>query len=82
MKNDILNWVLFWPKKEWNPHSKALFFSWYGLWGDNIILTVNKIKANIGINIKKNVKLVMLCFLWGAKGVNIKNPWALVSHKP
>ena len=55
MKNEILNWVLFWPKKEWNPHSKALFFSWYGLWGDSIILIVNNIRANIGIKMKKNL---------------------------
>jgi len=27
IKNDIVNCVLFCPKKEWNPHSKAVFFS-------------------------------------------------------
>jgi hypothetical protein len=53
MKKDILNWVLFCPKKEWKPHSNALFFSWYGLWGDNNIFKPNNIKANIGINKKK-----------------------------
>lgn len=31
MKNDILNSLLFCPKNEWNPHSKALSFSSYGL---------------------------------------------------
>jgi hypothetical protein len=60
IKKEMLNCVLFWPRKEWNPHSNALFFSWYGLWGDNIILTANSISANIGMNIKKNVKLVIL----------------------
>ena len=57
IKNEILNWVLFCPKNEWNPHSKALFFSWYGLWGENSKFMANKIKANIGIKIKKKVKL-------------------------
>ena len=60
IKKEILNCVLFWPKNEWNPHSNALFFSWYGLCGDNSILTANNISANIGIKIKKNVKLVIL----------------------
>ena len=55
MKNDILNWVLFWPKKEWNPHSNALFFSWYGLWGESKILIANNKKAKIGISIKKKL---------------------------
>jgi len=53
MKNEILNWVLFCPKNEWNPHSKALFFSWYGLCGDNKIFKPSNINANIGMNIKK-----------------------------
>ena len=60
IKNDILNWVLFWPKNEWNPHSNALFFSWYGLWGENIKLTNKSIKLSTGINKKKKVRLDML----------------------
>ena len=59
IKKEILNCVLFWPKKEWKPHSNALSFSWYGLCGANIKLTANKIIANIGINIKKKVVLVI-----------------------
>ena len=58
-KDKKLNWVLFWPKNEWNPHSKALFFSWYGLCGDNKIFIPNNINAKIGINKKKKVKLVI-----------------------
>ena len=54
MKNDILNSLLFCPKNEWNPHSKALSFSSYGLCGAKIKLTANNIIANIGINIRKN----------------------------
>lgn len=57
MKKDILNWVRFWPKKEWNPHSKALFFSWYGLCGDSKIFIPKSITAKIGMNIKKKVKV-------------------------
>ena len=53
MKKDILNCVLFWWVKEWNPHSKGLFFSLYGIWGANIKLRANSIKASIGINKKK-----------------------------
>jgi hypothetical protein len=59
MKKEILNCVLFWPKKEWKPHSKALSFSWYGLCGANIKLTASNIIANKGINRKKNVVLVI-----------------------
>ena len=53
MKKDILNSLLFCPKKEWKPHSKALSFSSYGLWGAKIKLIANNIIANIGINTKK-----------------------------
>jgi len=59
MKNDILNSLLFCPKNEWNPHSNALSFSSYGLCGAKIKLTANNIIANIGINIRKNVWLVI-----------------------
>ena len=49
---------MFLPRNKWNPHSKALFFSWYGLLGDNIILIVNNISASVGVNkeIKGKVK--------------------------
>ena len=57
MKKDILNCVLFCPKKEWKPHSKALSFSWYELWGDNIKLTNNNIIPNTGIKKKKKLLL-------------------------
>ena len=63
MKNDILNWVLFCPKKEWNPHSKALFFSWYGLWGESKMFIPKSTKDKKGIKRKKNVKLDILKFL-------------------
>lgn len=59
MKNDILNWLLFCPKKEWNPHSKTLFFSSYGLCGANIIFINSKIIDNNGINIKKKIILLI-----------------------
>ena len=52
----MLNCVLFCPKNEWKPHSKALSFSAYGLWGANIKFIANKIIANKGIKIKKKVK--------------------------
>lgn len=60
IKKDMLNWVLFWPKNEWKPHSNALFFSWYGLCGDKIRFIANSIKDNRGIKMKKKVKLVIL----------------------
>ena len=60
MKNEILNCDLVWPKKEWNPHSKALFFSWYGVCGANKKLTPNKTKPKIGTNIIKKVILVII----------------------
>lgn len=37
-------------------------FSWYGLWGDNIILIPNSIKAKIGINKKKMLNLSYLIY--------------------
>lgn len=53
----MLNCVLFWPKKEWKPHSNALSFSWYALCGANIKLTSNSIIPNTGINKKKKLLL-------------------------
>jgi len=50
IKKEIVNWVLFWPKNEWNPHSKAVFFSIYGLWDENKKLIVNKRTATMIIN--------------------------------
>ena len=64
MKNEILNCVLFCPRNEWNPHSKALFFSWYGLCGDNKMFIPNNINANIGIKMKKKVRLVIILFIY------------------
>jgi len=72
MKNDILNCVLFWPKNEWNPHSKALFFSWYGLCGDNKIFIPNNINANIGINMKKMLNLSFYVYFIYLFEVNIE----------
>jgi hypothetical protein len=34
------------------------------LWGDNTILTANNIRDNTGMNIKKNVKLVILYYIY------------------
>ena len=59
MKKDILNCVLFCPKNEWKPHSKALSFSWYALCGESIKLTDNKIIPNTGIKNKKKVVVVI-----------------------
>jgi hypothetical protein len=53
----MLNCVLFWPKKEWKPHSNALSFSWYGLCGANNKFIINRINANKGINKIKNIML-------------------------
>ena len=64
----MLNCVLFWPKKEWKPHSNALSFSWYGLCGANIKFTANKIIANNGIKTKKKVVLV----IYVLKSINAK----------
>jgi hypothetical protein len=64
IKKDMLNCVLFWPKKEWKPHSNALSFSIYGLWGERIKLTANNITANIGIKNKKKVVVVMIFILY------------------
>ena len=55
MKKDTLNSLLFCPKKEWNPHSKGVFFSSYGLCGARIKLIDNNIIASRGINKKKKV---------------------------
>ena len=56
----MLNWVLFWPKNEWKPHSKTLSFSWYELCGAKIKFITKSNKAKIGINKKKNVILLIL----------------------
>ena len=52
IKNEILNWLLFCPKKEWNPHSNAVLFSAFGLYVANIKFTANSITANNGIKNK------------------------------
>ena len=53
IKNETLNCVLFWPKKEWKPHSNVLSFSWYGLWGANKKLIAKNKIAIIGIKTKR-----------------------------
>jgi len=57
----MLNCVLFWWVKEWKPHSKGLFFSWYGEWGAKIKLTASNIKVIIGIITKKKSNTNHLC---------------------
>jgi len=61
MKNEIENWVLFCPKKEWNPHSKAVFFSKYGLWYEKIKFINNN---TIDIIVIINIYIVKLCILF------------------
>ena len=58
----MLNWLLFWPKNEWNPHSKAVLFSALGLYGAKIKFIDNKTTAKKGIKNKKKVKLVNLIY--------------------
>ena len=55
IKNETQNGVLFYPKNKWNPHSKTLSCSWYGICGDKIKFTDRKIIDNIGIKIIKKV---------------------------
>ena len=50
-----------------NHIQRHCFFSWYGLCGDNKIFIPNNIKANIGINKKKKVKLVIVLIIYFAK---------------
>jgi len=50
------------PKMNEIHIQKHYFFSWYGLCGDNKIFKPNNINANIGMNIKKKVKLVIILF--------------------
>ena len=75
IKKVMLNCVLFCPKKEWNPHSNTLSFSWYGLCGANIKFINNNIMANNGIKIKKKVLLVI--YILNIINVNI---FAILNH--
>ena len=75
MKKEILNSLLFWPRNEWKPHSNAEFFSWYGLWGANIKLTANRIKASKGIKNIKNVWLV----IYGLNNIKV-SIFAILNH--
>jgi len=66
----MLNWLLFWPKKEWNPHSNAVLFSAFGLYGANIKLIASNNTANMGIKNKKKVKLVNLIYYKNTKNIH------------
>ena len=59
MKKETLNCVLFWDKKDLNPHSNGDFFSLYGLCVANIKFKNNNTRDKKGINKKNNILLLI-----------------------